>query len=135
MSQGVSIIRALLVAEPTVTSAIPPARIGAGMMPQGTALPWLSLSLVSSVDRNIPAPGAKRNVADRVQVTVAAAKYDDVATILAAVKTACADKRPASAIASEVAVLGLGRGPDFSDAAASIYLGNRDFQVTYNEVR
>ena len=69
---GVIAVRSLLVADARVTALAPVARIVAGMLPQGTDLPAISLMSVSSVDRNVPAPGAKRRVTERVQVTVLA---------------------------------------------------------------
>ena len=60
---GVIAVRSLLVADIGVTSLVPVARIAAGMLPQGTDLPAISLLSVSSVDRNVPAPGAKPAIA------------------------------------------------------------------------
>jgi Protein of unknown function (DUF3168) len=135
MSDGLTVIRGLLIADAAMVGLVPPERIGAGLMPQGTPLPWLSLSLVSSTDRNTVAAGAVRHVVDRVQVTVAAATYDAVGPALKAVQAACADQFPDVNGLSDVVVLGQGRGPDFMDNAASIYLGSRDFMISYNEVR
>lgn len=135
MTDGVSIIRAMLIADSTVTALVPAARIGAGVMPQGTALPWLSLQSVSSVDRNIPSPGVKRRVTERVQVTAAGSTYAQMKAALSAAKSACADKFPVVAGVTEIVIHTDGAGPDFMDEAASIYLGSRDFKVSFNEAR
>ena len=70
---GVIVVRSLLVADTEVTALVPAVRIVAGMLAQGTSLPAISLMSVSSTDRNIAAPGPKRMVTERVQVTVLAA--------------------------------------------------------------
>ena len=94
---GVIAVRSLLVADTGVTSLVPVVRIAAGMLPQGTDLPAISLMSVSSVDRNVPAPGAKRRVTERVQVTVLARTYPEVKAIIAAVRQAVApDKKTPS---------------------------------------
>jgi len=88
---GVIVVRSLLVADTGLTALVPEARIAAGSLPQGTVLPAFSLMSVSSVDRNIPAPGPTRRVTERVQVTVLARTYPETKTILAAVRKAAAD--------------------------------------------
>ena len=134
MSDGVVIIRALAVADVALVALVPSARIAGGVMPQGTALPYVSLQSVSSVDRNILKAGMKRRVTERVQATVVAATYPAMKAVLQAVKVACADKFPTVAGATEIVVHSDGAGPDFMDDAASLYIGSRDFRVSYNEV-
>lgn len=135
MSDGVAIIRALLVADPAVTALVPASRIGAGVMPQGTALPYLSIQSISSDDRNIIAPVATRHVTERVQVTAVGATYATMKAALRAVKKACADKLPTVAGVAHIVVHTAGAGPDFMDEAATLHIGSRDFRVSYNEVR
>lgn len=132
---GLAAIRQLLAGNATLTALVPASRIAAGVLPQGTDLPAISVMLVSSVDRNIPAPGAKRRVTDRVQATVMAANYPAQRQILAAIKKAAADTMPAVTGISDVVVHTDSAGPDFMDEKATIYLGSQDFRVTYNEVR
>lgn len=132
---GVAVIRQLLTANGALTALMPASRIAAGILPQGTALPALSIMLISSVDRNIPTPGVRRRVTDRVQVTVLAANYPAQRQILAAVKKAAADTMPTVSGISEVVVHTDSTGPDFMDDKATIYMGSQDFRVTYNEVR
>lgn len=135
MSDGVAIIRALAIADPDLTDLVPAARIAGGLLPQGTALPYVSLQTISTVDRNILSPGVKRRVIERVQATVVAATYVAMKDVLKAVKAACADKMPTIAGASEIVVHSDGSGPEFMDEGASLYIGTRDFRVSYNEVR
>lgn len=132
---GVAAIRQLLAADAGLTALVPATRIAAGVMPQGTALPAVSIMSVSSVDRNIPNPGTKRQVVERVQVTALSATYPALQTILAAVRAAAADKLPTVSGLSDVVVHTDGAGPDFMDEAAAIYLSTQDFRVSYNEVR
>ena len=132
---GVIAVRSLLVADTGVTALAPVARIVAGMLPQGTDLPAISLISVSSVDRNIPAPGPKRRVTERVQVTVLAATYRQVKAILAAVRKAAADQTPTIDGLFDVTIHTDSAGPDFLDEENGIHMQTQDLRVSFNEAR
>lgn len=132
---GVIVVRSLLVADTGLTSLVPEARIAAGSLPQGTELPAISLMSVSSVDRNIPAPGTKRRVTERVQVTVLARTYPETKAILAAIRTAAADKMPQIDGLTDVTVHTDSAGPDFLDEETGIHMQTQDFRVSFNEAR
>ena len=132
---GVIAVRSLLVADTGVTALVPNARIAAGMLPQGTDLPAISLMSVSSVDRNISAPGPKRRVTERVQVTVLARTYPEVKAIIAAVRNAAADRMPAINGLADVTVHTDSAGPDFLDEETGIHMQTQDFRVSFNEAR
>ena len=132
---GVIAVRSLLVADTGVTSLVPVARIAAGMLAQGTDLPAISLMSVSSVDRNVPAPGAKRRVTERVQVTVVARTYPEVKAIIAAVRQAAADQMPTINGLTDVTVHTDSAGPDFLDEETGIHMQTQDFRVSFNEAR
>ena len=132
---GVIAVRSLLVADTGVTSLVLVARIAAGILPQGTDLPAISLMSVSSVDRNVPAPGAKRRVTERVQVTVLARTYPEVKAIIAAVRQAAADRMPAIDGLTDVTVHTDSAGPDFLDEETGIHMQTQDFRVSFNEAR
>ena len=132
---GVIAVRSLLVADIGVASLVPVARIAAGMLPQGTDLPAISLMSVSSVDRNVPAPGAKRRVTERVQVTVLARTYPEVKAIIAAVRQAAADQMPTIDGLTDVTVHTDSAGPDFLDEETGIHMQTQDFRVSFNEAR
>lgn len=132
---GVIAVRSLLVADTGVTALVPVPRIAAGMLPQGTDLPAISLMSVSSIDRNIPAPGPKRRVTERVQVTVLAATYRQVKAILAAVRKASADQMPIIDGLFDVTVHTDSAGPDFLDEETGIHMQTQDFRVSFNEAR
>ncbi len=132
---GVIAVRSLLVADTGVTSLVPVARIAAGMLAQGTDLPAISLMSVSSVDRNVPAPGAKRRVTERVQVTVLARTYPEVKAIIAAARQAAADRMPTIDGLFDVTVHTDSAGPDFLDEETGIHMQTQDFRVSFNEAR
>ena len=132
---GVIAVRSLLVADIGVASLVPVARIAAGMLAQGTDLPAISLMSVSSVDRNVPAPGAKRRVTERVQVTVLARTYPEVKAIIAAVRQAAADRMPTIDGLFDVTVHTDSAGPDFLDEETGIHMQTQDFRVSFNEAR
>ena len=132
---GVIAVRALLVADIRVTALVPEARIAAGSLPQGTVMPAISLMSVSSTDRNVPAPGAKRRVTERVQVTVLARTYPETKSIIAAVRAAAADQMPAIDGLTDVTVHTDSAGPDFLDEETGILMQTQDFRVSFNEAR
>ena len=132
---GVIAVRTLLVTDTGMTALVPPARIAAGMLPQGTELPAISLFSVSSVDRNIPAPGSKRRVTERVQVTVLARTYPEAKTLIAAIRAAAADQMPTVDGLFDVTVHTDSAGPDFVDEETGILMQTQDFRVSFNEAR
>jgi hypothetical protein len=132
---GVIAVRTLLVGDTGVTALVSEARIAAGMLPQGTVLPAISLMSVSSVDRNIPAPGPTRRVTERVQMTLLAASYPQVKAILAAVRKAAADQRPTIDGLYDVTVHTDTVGPDFLDEETGIHMQSQDLRVSFNEAR
>ena len=132
---GVIAVRSLLVADTRVTALVPVARIAAGMLPQGTDLPAISLMSVSSVDRNVPAPGSKRRVTERVQVTVLARTYPEIKAMLAAIRKAAADQMPTIDGLFDVTVHTDSAGPDFLDEETGIHMQTQDLRVSFNEAR
>jgi hypothetical protein len=132
---GVIAVRILLVTDTGMTALVPPARIAAGMLPQGTDLPAISLMSVSSVDRNIQAPGPKRRVTERVQVTVLARTYPEAKTLIAAIRAAAADQMPAIDGLFDVTVHTDSAGPDFLDEDTGIHMQTQDLRVSFNEAR
>ena len=132
---GVIAVRTLLVTDTGMTALVPEARIAAGMLPQGTDLPAISLMSVSSVDRNISAPGPKRRVTERVQVTVLAATYRQVKAILAAVRRAAADQMPTIDGLFDLTVHTDTAGPDFLNEETGIHMQSQDLRVSFNEAR
>lgn len=132
---GVIVVRSLLVADNGVTALVPAVRIVAGMLPQGTTIPAISLMSVSSTDRNIAAPGPNRRVSERVQVTVLAASYSAAKAIIRAVRAAAADQMPAIDGLTDVTVHTDSAGPDFLDEETGIHMQTQDFRVSFNEAR
>ena len=132
---GVAALRQVLIADAALTALVPATRIVAGVMPQGTALPAVSIASVSANNRNLPSPGVNRHVVERVQVTILAANYPSQKAIVAAAKKAAADTFPTVSGLSRVTIHAESNGPDFMNEGASIYLGSVDFRVTYSEAR
>ena len=132
---GVIAVRSLLVGDLRVTGLVPEARIAAGTLPQGTALPAIALTSISSVDRNVPSPGPKRRVTERVQVTVLARAYAEAKAIIAAIRAAAADQMPVIGGLTEVTVHTDSAGPDVLDEETGIHMQSQDFRVAFNEAR
>ena len=132
---GVIAVRSLLVGDLRVTALVQAENIAAGTLPQGTALPAIALMSIGSVDRNVPSPGPKRRVTERVQVTVLARAYPEAKTIIAAVRAAAAEQMPAIDGLSDVTVQTDSAGPDFLDEETGIHMQTQDFRVSFNEAR
>ena len=132
---GVAALQALLSANGPLGQLVAPERIAAGVLPQGTALPAISIMSISSIDRNIPDPGGLRRVTDRVQVTVMASTYQMVKMTVYAVRGAAADQMPIVAGIAQVVIHTEGAGPDFMDEEACICMQAQDFRVSFNEAR
>jgi hypothetical protein len=133
---GVAALRAVLVANGPLTAMVPNKGIFAGPAPLGTTLPLVMLESVSKVDRNLPSPGSRRHVRERVQATVIAADYLQQKAVLRAVRRAAADKLyPEVPGISGVTIHTDSAGPDFHDPAYAGWRGSQDFMVTYSEER
>ncbi len=130
---AVKIITALLTAYAPLTALTTTSRIIAGVIPQGTALPAVAITEVSSVDRNIISHGALRHVTSRVQVTVLAANYPSQKALISHVRKACADQIGTIAGVAGATVHTDSRGPDFNDPDAGFYMQSQDFMVSFNE--
>jgi hypothetical protein len=132
---GVAVIRALLAADGALVALVPAGRIVAGVLPLDTPLDAIAVDDVSTVDRNIPAPGATRHAAERVQVTVMAASYPRLKAAMRAVRHAAADYAGDIAGLEQVTVQTAGTGPYFLDSQSSIHMKTQDFLVEYTEAR
>lgn len=132
---GVASLVSVLTGSATVNTLTPAARIVAGVLPQGTALPAISITSVSRVDRHTLTKGAKTLARERVQVTVLAATYESQKAVLRAVIGAADATFPTISGISNVTIHTESAGPDFMSEDASIYIGTQDFAVTYSEAR
>ena len=130
---AVKIITALLHAYAPLTALTTVGRIKAGVLPQGIALPAVSVTEVSSTDRNIISQGALRHVTSRMQVTVLAENYTDQKVLISHVRKACADQIGTIAGVSDVTIHTDSKGPDFNDPDAGFYMQSQDFMVSFNE--
>lgn len=132
---GVAALLQVLGADAALTALVPAARIMAGILPLDTALPAISVTLVSSVDRKVISAGALRHVRQRVQATVLASGYPEQQAVMAAMRRAAADSFPTVPGISRVTIHTESTGPDFMDRPAALYAGSQDFRVTYSEDR
>lgn len=132
---GAKVLHQLLTGYTPLTGLVPATRIQAGVLPQGIALPALSITTVSMVDRNLLNAEAYRLVTERVQVTVLASSYPQMKDVLRKVRAAASDRFPTVTGLRNVTVHTDSTGPDFINESASIYLIPQDFRVTYSERR
>lgn len=138
---GVIALRAVLIADGSLTGLVGPDRIAAGPLPQDTALPAIALQSISTVDMNLPAPASTRFVKERVRATVLAAGYDQMRAVKAAIRHAAADRLyPAISGLSGTGISGVtihtdGAGPEMFLDEVGIYQASQDFMVRYSETR
>lgn len=128
---GVVAIVQLMKADAAVIALVPEARIMAGVLPLGSALPSIAVAPVSGMDMQTHDDPGLRFVTDRVQVTVQAATYPEMEAVLHAVKAAGDAVRPTVAGISNVVVRTADQGPWFMNEAASIHIRTQDFKVSY----
>ena len=129
---GVIIIRALLVANAALLSAVPASKIMAGVIPINTVLPAISIAQISGVTRNtISMNEAQVLATDRVQVTVMAKTYAEQKRILELVRAACPNTRGQVNGVQCDSVWSDMTGPDIFDAVETIYFQSVDLMVLF----
>ena len=128
---GVAIVRYKLANYANLTAVVPATRIQAGVLPQGTALPTISVTLVSGMTGlHLAAPSGLH--IDRVQITVDAASYPQVRQILALCRAALPYTRgTVNSIACD-SILPDIEGPDGFDDLLKTYFQSQDFIVRWS---
>ena len=132
MNGGVA-VRALLTGNTALTALVPESRITAGILPQGSNLPAIALMSISGVDRNILKPGSRRQVTERVQVSVLAATYPAAKAMMRVVRATAADQMPTVKGIENVVVHTDAAGPDFTDPKTGIFIQTQDLRVSFLE--
>ncbi|MES2634011.1 MAG: DUF3168 domain-containing protein [Pseudomonadota bacterium] len=136
---GVQVIVAQLKAHAPLTAIVPAARIMAGEFPQGTAVPAISITQISSVPMNMVS-GAPRMHTDRVEVTVlvtglqssaAGTGYPGLRALLKLVLAACPHFRGSIAGVSCDSIQPDTEGPDLYSEEPVLISGSRDFIVRW----
>jgi hypothetical protein len=129
----VKAVRYLLANNAALIAAVPAAKIMAGLIPQGTVLPAIAVSHVSTVRRHTIASGVTEYCISRVQITVMATSYPQQKSILSLVRSALPRSRSTINGVAVDSILSDAEGPDFRDDDIAAFLGSLDFIVTYNE--
>lgn len=128
---GVAIIWYKLSQSANLTAVVPATRITAGVLPQGTALPAISVTLVSGVtDLQVTKASGLRT--DRVQITVDATTYPQVRQILTLCRAALPYTRgTVNSIACDSITPDI-EGPDGFDDLLKTYFQSQDYIVTWS---
>lgn len=129
---GVGIVRYKLSQAAGVTAVVPAVRIIAGVLPQNTALPAISVTLISGTTKlNLAASSGLHT--DRVQVTVEAATYPQVRQILALCRAALPYTRgTVNSIVCDSLLPDI-EGPDGFDSLLKTHFQSQDFIVKWSE--
>lgn len=133
---GVAIVRQLLATYTPVTALVPAARIFAGPAPQGTTMPAIGVSEISTREIQTTARNlSSKTSTSRVQVTVLSGANNYVA--LKNILKACAlgpGVHTGTVFSYRVkAVLEDGIGPEIPAGEDGILEQSRDFLVTFSE--
>lgn len=127
----VKAVRYLLAHNAALIAVVPAVRIVAGVIEQGTPLPALAVTHVTTIRHQLIARAGQ--CVARVQVTVLAATYPEVKSILTLVRAALPRTHgTVNGVKVESLVHDV-EGPDFRDDDAGIFMGSQDVIVTYNE--
>lgn len=126
-------VRHLLVSNAALIAVVPAAKIMAGLIPQGTVLPAIAVSHVSTTRmRMIASPGVEL-LTSRVQITAMATSYPQQKSILALVKAALPRTRGTINGVSVGSLLFELAGPDFRDDDIGAFMGSLDYLITHSE--
>jgi len=129
----VKAVRYLLANNAAMIAVVPAARIYAGIVPQGTALPAIAVTHVSTNRRRIVAGSLVKFCTSRVQVTVMASTYPAQKSTLKLVRDALPETRGTINGVNVDSIANESDGPDFRDDAAGIFMGSTDFMVMFIE--
>jgi len=127
----VKAVRYLLANNATLIAQVPAARIIGGVLPQGMALPAISVMHVSTVRQQMVS-AASRMCMSRVQVTVMAPTYATQKSIMALIRAALPRSRGSVNGVAVESIIPDTEGPDATDDAG-LYIGSIDYRVTYTE--
>jgi hypothetical protein len=137
---GTAIIRALLVAHAPLTTLVPADRIRAGILPEKTVLPAVSVTSISENEQETTArnlPG--KMIKERVQVTVLTKDAGDGVAYVSMKRALRAAALGPGVHTGVIAgyhvcsVLPWGVGPEIPPGDDKIYEQSRDFMVTFIE--
>jgi hypothetical protein len=128
----VKVVTYLLAHNAPLNAVVPAASVMPGVIPQGTALPAISVMHVSGVwNGEISQQG--RNCRARVQATAMAASYEQLKQIMPLLRAAVPRAGGTINGVSVDCILREPDGPDFVDDDAGLYMQTQDFLVIYNE--
>jgi hypothetical protein len=131
---AVKVIRSLLTANTAVTAIAPAARIIAGIVPQGTPLPAISVAEVGCpFNPKIGEIGGNTEATSRVQVTAQTKDYGQAQNLVRLARKACNLQRGTVAGIQVVRIVADSLGPDMSGVDPDDVFKPIDFMVTYLE--
>jgi hypothetical protein len=129
----VKAIKHLLHSDAALVAVVPAAKIKSGLITQGTTLPAISVSHVSTIRRHAVASTSSEFCTSRVQITVMAKSYPEQKSILALIRAALPRTRGSVNGVIVDSLLKDIDGPDFREDDAEIYMQSLDYIITYSE--
>jgi hypothetical protein len=129
----VTAIKHILHSNAALLAVVPAAKIMGGDIPQGTVLPAIGISSISTVARHAVAETATELCTSRVQVTVMAKTYVQQKQIIKLVRAGVPRSRGTINGVIVDSILKDIKGPDFRNDDEGIYMQSQDFIVKYYE--
>jgi hypothetical protein len=129
----VKAIKHLLHSDAALVAVVPVAKIKSGPIAQGTTLPAISVSHVSTIRRHAVTSTSSEFCTSRVQITVMAKSYPEQKSILALIRAALPRTRGSVNGVIVDSLLKDIDGPDFREDDAEIYMQSVDYIITYSE--
>lgn len=123
----------LLIHNAPLTGEVPIARIMPGVIPQGTPLPAVGITHISTLRRHAIAGTAKEFCTSRVQVTVKAGTYVKQKAIAKLIRAALPRTRGTVNNVDVDSIMHQLDGPDWVDDDASIFMQTLDYIVRFAE--
>jgi len=115
----------------SLIAQVPVAQIKCGVLPDGTPLPAIAVSTVSDNEIATLATGTSGLITERVQVTVYAAQYTQLAPILALIRTALANAHGSVNGVTCDSIMPSGRGPYIFDDVLLVHERSADYMVRW----
>jgi hypothetical protein len=129
----VTVIKHILHSNAALLAVVPATKIMGGDIPQGTVLPAIGISSVSTMARHAVAETATELCTSRVQVTVMAKTYVQQKQIIKLVGAGVPRSRGTINGVVVDSILKDIKGPDFRNDDEGIYMQSQDFIVKYYE--
>lgn len=129
---GAAIVRYLMVDSANLTAVVPAARILSGAVPQGYAMPSISVMQIASFERRtVTMAETGRHTTERVSVSIVAREYPELRRIADLIRKALPLSKTSVDGFECDSVLPESEGPDIATIDPPAYIQSLDYVVRY----